>query len=100
MAAPAAPALRVQRVRNRMRQQLAPPFAQRHALRLLTFKHDAGKIVFIHGRDKTVASAPLGAELALPLPDVGIGNAFEGLRAGILMVIGHAGDVEPDAFDR
>lgn len=100
MTTPAAPALRIQRVGNRVRQQLAPAFAQRHAVRLRAFKHGIGKIIFIHRRDKTVAAAPFGAELALPLPDVGIRDAFEGLRAGILMVIGHAGNVEPDAFNR
>ncbi len=100
MTAPAAPALPIQRVGNRVRQQLAPAFAQRHAVRQLAFKHGIGKIVFIYRRDKTVAPAPLGAEFALPLPDVGIRDALEGLRAGILMVIGHAGNVEPDAFDR
>ena len=83
-----------------MRQQLAPAFAQRHAVRLLAFKYCIGKIVFILGGDKTVAAAPFGAELPLPLPDVGIGNAFKRLRAGILMVVGHAGYVEPDAFNR
>ncbi len=99
MTAPASPALRIQRVGHRVRQQLTPAFAQRHPVRLLAFKHCAGKIVFILRRDKTVAAAPLGAELALPLPDVGIRDAFKRLGAGILMVIGHAGNVEPDAFN-
>jgi hypothetical protein len=100
MAAPAAPALRIQRVGNRVRQQLAPAFAQRHAVRLLAFKHRIGKIVFIHGRDKTVAAAPLGLNSPCHCQTSVSGNAFEGLRTGILMVIGHAGDIEPDAFDR
>ena len=98
--APAAPALRIQRVGHRVRQQFTPAFAQRHAVRLLAFKHCIGKIVFVIGGDKTVAAAPFGAELALPLPDVSIRDTFKGLRTGILMVIGHAGDVEPDAFHR
>ncbi|MNP25089.1 hypothetical protein D3C76_1178820 [compost metagenome] len=74
MPAPAAPALAVQRIGNRFRQQFAPAFAQRDAVRRVGGKHDIVEILGVIGGDKTVAATPFGAELPLPLPDVGVGK--------------------------
>ncbi len=47
MAAPAAPVLAVKRIGDGMRQQLAPAFAQRHAVRRIGGKHRFGKVIFM-----------------------------------------------------
>ncbi|MNZ96278.1 hypothetical protein D3C78_1154650 [compost metagenome] len=95
-----APALRITRIGNRLWQQFAPAFAQRHAIGRCSVENRFGKIVFVFRGDKTITAAPFRAEIALPLPDVGIGNAFERLRLCVLMVIGDASDVNPYAFYR
>ena len=98
MAASAAPVQWVARIGDRLWQQPAPAFAQGHAVRGIAGKHRIRKVVVAFRGDKTVAAAPVGAELTLPLPDVGAINALQRLGAGVVVVIGHAGDIEPDPF--
>lgn len=58
------------------------------------------KNVITFGRNKTVAAAPVGIELCRPLPDIGPCNSLHRLGLAVLMVIGHASDIDPYALYR
>ena len=95
MAASAPPAVRVQRIGYRPRQQFAPAFAQQRAVRLISAEHLRGKIIVTVGGNKAVAAAPGRRQRGSPAPGVGPGQTLQRLRPRILMVVGHAGDIEP-----
>ena len=99
MAAPALPALRIERVGNRLRQQPAPAFAQQRAVRTVTVIKLGGKVVVAGGRDKAIAAAPGRRKRGLPAPGIGTGNALQGLRYGVFMMVSHAGDINPYPLD-
>ena len=95
MAASTPPAVRVQRIGYRPRQQFAPAFAQQRAVRLISAEHLRGKIIVTVGGNKAVAAAPGRRQRGSPAPGVGPGQTLQRLRPRILMVVGHAGDIEP-----
>lgn len=53
------------------------------------------KNVIAFGRNKAVAAAPVGIELCRPLPNIGSYNSLHRPGLAVLMVIGHASDVDP-----
>lgn len=52
----------------------------------------------VHAGHKAVAATPVGAQLGLPIPDVGTFQPLQTLRRRRLMMIGEAVDVDPDAL--
>ena len=61
----------------------------------ISAEHLRGKIIVTVGGNKTVAAAPGRRQRSAPEPGVGPGETLQRLRTRILMVVGHAGDIEP-----
>lgn len=58
------------------------------------------KNVIAFSRNKAVAAAPVGIELCRPLPNIGSCNSLHRPGLAVLMVIGHASDIDPYALYR
>ncbi|MNV76474.1 hypothetical protein D3C71_1698300 [compost metagenome] len=86
----------IQQVLGRTGKHLMPPMADRMHINvriLIT----GGQWPVVHTGDKAVAAAPVGAELGLPVPNVGPFQPLQALRRRRLMMVGQTIDVDPDA---